>query len=176
MGKAAWSRVSTHRIIVGTASAFMRSASAISRSSTTSRMSHGEGAPSGRRGIRVDRRVQGVDGRLGQGQVWTGCVRVRGQYQSALIPVDLKEQIGFTSGVGAAVANQSGDLVAGKTNVDGSFVVEAVLCKDSPGLFACAKQYERGYFDADTGLQLTRKFTPMVPGRRIDVSSYKVLD
>lgn len=99
-----------------------------------------------------------------------------GQYQSALIPVDLKEQIGFASGVGAAVANQSGDLVAGKTNVDGSFVVDAVLCKDGPGLLACAKQYERGYFDADSGIQLTRKFTPMVPGRRIDVSSYKVLD
>ena len=176
MGKAAWSRASTNRIIVGTASAFHafgeRYLEFYNESYVLTAKEH---HPDVEASVSIDEFRKSMAGWV-KVKYGLGASVFGGQYQPALIPVDLEEQIGFSSGVGAAVANQSGDLVAGKTNVDGSFVVDAVLCKDGPGFLACVKQYERGYFDADSGIQLTRKFTPMVPGRRIDVSSYRVLD
>jgi len=177
MGKAAWSHVSEHRIVIGTASAFHRfnnygleqyyNESYV----PTAREAHPDAEASMSMDEFGSRFAGWVKLKFGVGTSVIG-----GHYQPALIPVALKEQIEYSSSVGAILGNQSGDLVAATNNIDGSFVIDTILCKDDPSFHICARKYERGYFDADKGYQLTLKFTPMVPGRKIDVNTYEIMD
>ncbi|MES2603732.1 MAG: hypothetical protein V4603_02280 [Pseudomonadota bacterium] len=102
---------------------------------------------------------------------------VMGLYRDVLVPASLVDTIRFPSVVGVFVAQEAGDLLAAKTNADGFFVVEAVLCADSGSeYYRCAREYEKGLFDATTGEALGMGLKPANSGQRIDLSTYKLVE
>ena len=99
---------------------------------------------------------------------------VYGEYEYALVPNGLHETIRFPSGFGTFLAQESGDLLAARTNVDGYYIVTEILCKDEAGYSACADGYQKGLFDGFTGEELDpRNLTPKDSQKRIDPISYK---
>lgn len=89
----------------------------------------------------------------------------------ALVPTSLETQLKY----GNMWFDPWGDLVAARSNADGFPVVSEILCKDDPTYSDCARQYARGLFDADSGVELNKKCQPKIPGDKIDVSSYKIV-
>lgn len=84
--------------------------------------------------------------------------------------------IGFPSTLGSALGGMTGDLVVAKSNSDGVFIIEGVLCKDSAADYRdCAHKYEKGRFDMVTGRELDRDMKPKAGGVRIDPVTYKVI-
>lgn len=72
---------------------------------------------------------------------------------------------------------QSGrDLVAARTNSDGAFVIEALLCEDQPGYYECTKRYKYGLFDSRTGQKLKLDLTRANGGTWIDPETFQVVD
>jgi hypothetical protein len=100
----------------------------------------------------------------------------------ALVPVGFDKSINYASSVGSFFVGTTGDLVAGLSNDDGWVVLTRVLCKDSTGsdggasYRACAKDYERGRFDANTGRELGDGLAPKDDGATIDVKTYQRVD
>jgi hypothetical protein len=98
---------------------------------------------------------------------------IMGTYDVALVPNDIHAEIRFPSSFGTVMVQESGDLLAARTNRDGYFFVKQVLCKDGRGYSACAKKYQKGLFNGSTGEELTYKtLIPKESGRRIDPVSY----
>ncbi|WP_230371246.1 hypothetical protein [Paludibacterium denitrificans] len=61
-----------------------------------------------------------------------------------------------------------------RSNADGVLILDRVLCQDKdPEYRTCAKQFERGRFDATTGQELDG-FKPKTNGVQIDVATYKL--
>jgi hypothetical protein len=100
---------------------------------------------------------------------------VTGFYEDALVPVGLTEQIKFPSSLGIVMVQEAGDLLAARTNADGFYVVESVLCKDGSAYVECAKQYKKGIFDGATGAQLYRNLERMPHGYVIDTKTFELL-
>lgn len=103
---------------------------------------------------------------------WTN-LRYGPRYDDALVPFSLRGEVGFPSPVGVFLVQSTGDLVAARSNDDGFYVVDTVLCKDDSGYSACAKQYVMGVFDAGSGVELDGELRPRNAGNAIDVGSYK---
>ena len=95
------------------------------------------------------------------------------RYEDALVPFSLRGEVSFPSPVGVFLVQSTGDLVAARSNADGFYVVDTVLCKDDSGYSACAKQYVMGVFDAGSGVELDGELRPRKVGKAIDVGSYK---
>ena len=50
--------------------------------------------------------------------------------------------------------------------------LERVLCRDDSAYHACAKDYQAGVFDKNTGQALGRDRKPKVNGAKVDVITY----
>ena len=97
-----------------------------------------------------------------------------GLYEDALVPNGLSEQIKFPSSAGTILVQEAGDLLAARTNSDGFYIVKKILCKDVPGYFECAKQYEKGVFDGITGVELDSNLKKKAYGKVIDTKIFLV--
>lgn len=98
---------------------------------------------------------------------------VLGHYQSVLVPFALVDNIKFPPVAGVMLGQETGDLLAARTNPDGLFVVEAVLCRDGITYYHCAKVYEKGYFDAVTGFEIDSDLQPNRSGTQIDPVTFR---
>jgi hypothetical protein len=98
-------------------------------------------------------------------------------YDYALVPRALHDQLRFPTAGATFLVQDSGDLVAALTNQDGYFFVRKFLCHEGKGYKQCAKKYELGLFDASTGEELDYKsLTPDESGVRIDPATYKLIE
>ncbi|MDJ0917378.1 MAG: hypothetical protein QNJ05_06395 [Woeseiaceae bacterium] len=99
-------------------------------------------------------------------------------YIKALVPSETANDVEFESAVATFMLQTSSDLVAARTNADGAFVIDTLLCSDSRdrGYTNCAKRYHRGVYDADTGLRIKSKLKLDEDGPRIDPATYVLLD
>jgi hypothetical protein len=93
----------------------------------------------------------------------------------AVVRVSDMDNIGFASTFGSFVAGTTGDLIAAKSNQDGMYFVDKVLCKDAASDYSdCAHQYQRGRFDLNSGIELDRNLKPKSDGAQIDILTFKV--
>ncbi len=96
---------------------------------------------------------------------------------SAIVPVELIEQIEFPSFNKSYFLGATGDLVVVKPGIDDIPIIEKVLCKkSSEGFDACKKQYSKGTFDLQTGQELDAEMKPKRDGVRISTRSYQRLE
>ena len=103
---------------------------------------------------------------------WTR-LRYSQHYRDALVPFELGGDVRFPSPAGVFWGQATGDLVAARSNADGFYIVERVLCRDDAEYSACADQYVKGVFDSSTGFELDGKLRPKNAGKTIDINSYK---
>ena len=98
-------------------------------------------------------------------------------YDYALVPNNVRDEIIFSDSFRTVMVQDSGDLVAAKTNADGYFLVVEKLCQEGYGYFECSGQYEMGLFDASTGEELSYgSLKPKKSGERIDPQTFKVIE
>jgi hypothetical protein len=89
-------------------------------------------------------------------------------YDDALVPKKLRWHIDFPSSTATVLYQGEGDLLLARSNPDGFFVVESVLCSGKSGL--CG--YQQGIFDANTGSELDHNLDPKSGGKRFAIESY----
>ncbi|MDN0081597.1 hypothetical protein QU487_02330 [Crenobacter sp. SG2305] len=98
---------------------------------------------------------------------------VMNQRLPALVKETDRDQVTFASTFGSFMLGSTGDLVAARSNADGELILNRILCHDKdPNYRACAVQYERGRFDANTGQEVADGFKPKSNGALIDVTTY----
>jgi hypothetical protein len=96
--------------------------------------------------------------------------------EEVLIPSSLSADIGLPTTAGKFAVQEAGDLLVARTNADGFFVVEAVLCRDGQDYSACASAYQQGVFDAASGMKIGHDGQVAPAGARIDVNTYKAVE
>jgi hypothetical protein len=96
--------------------------------------------------------------------------------EEVLIPSHLGGDIGLPLNAGNFAEQEAGDLLVARTNADGFFVVEAVLCREGQDYAACASAYQSGLFDAASGMKIGVDGQVAPTSDRIDVNSYKVIE
>ncbi len=97
-------------------------------------------------------------------------------YVKALVPAEGAEDVDFEPAISTFLFQSGRDLVAARTNSDGAFVIEALLCKDQPGYYECTKRYKYGLFDSKTGQKLRLDFKRADGGPWIDPETFQVVD
>lgn len=90
-----------------------------------------------------------------------------------LVPANLAHDTRFASAAGSFLVGTTGDLVAAKGDVDGLLWLDRVLCQDDSTYHACARDYEKGIFDENTGQELDRDRKPKANGRAVNIASYR---
>jgi hypothetical protein len=99
---------------------------------------------------------------------------IAGMYGTALVPKSIREQVDFSSSVLTVLWQDSEDLVAAVTNVDGVPVVTKLLCPAVSGYYTCARTYVKGVFDANTGKETDLKtFAAKDKGKTIDPHTFE---
>jgi hypothetical protein len=89
-----------------------------------------------------------------------------------LVPATATQDGKFPSAAASFVFGASGDLVAARSERDGSLWIDRVLCKADRSHEACAQKYAVGVFDENTGRELSRDYKPKADGEWVDISSY----
>ena len=89
-------------------------------------------------------------------------------YEDVLVPKELRWDINFPSSMATVVYAGTGDLLLARSNPDGFFIVERVLCRGRSG--DCG--HPKGIFDAKTGSELDFNLDRIDGGKRILVESY----
>ncbi len=98
-------------------------------------------------------------------------------YCKALVSVDSVSTVDFEPSLATFMLQTSSDLVAARTNSDGAFVIDSLLCKDDQDDFAeCSRRYRKGMFDADSGLKIKSKLKTDPDGPRIDPVTYLLVN
>lgn len=99
-------------------------------------------------------------------------------YVKSLVSSEILRDADFEPAVATFLLQTSSDLVAARTNSDGAFVIEAVLCRDQPGsgYTECASGYKKGVFDAATGRKVKGKMEVSEKGPQIDTLTYRVIE
>ena len=97
-------------------------------------------------------------------------------YFRVLVPREGVEDVQFEPTISTFLFQSGRDLVAARTNSDGAFVIEALLCKDQPGYYECTKRYKYGLFDSETGQKLRLDFKRADGGPWIDPETFQVVD
>jgi hypothetical protein len=90
-----------------------------------------------------------------------------------LVPTDVAHEAQFASSAGSFLIGTTGDLVVGKGDRDGLVWLERVLCRDDGTYRTCAKDFQAGIFDENTGQELGKDLKPKENGRQVDVASYR---
>jgi hypothetical protein len=96
-----------------------------------------------------------------------GGVRAR-----MLVPATVVHEARFASAAGSFLFGTTGDLVVAKSDPDGLLWLERVLCRDDGSYHACAKSYQAGVYDQNTGQALGRDRKPKANGATVDVVTY----
>ena len=96
-----------------------------------------------------------------------GNVRLR-----MLVPANIVHEAQFASAAGSLLFGTTGDLVVARSDNDGLLWLERVLCRDDSSYHVCAKRYEPGVFDENTGQELGRDRKPKANGGAVDVVTY----
>ncbi len=100
-----------------------------------------------------------------------------GGYVKAMVAIEAEDKVEFESAIATFLFGTSRDLVAAETNADGAFVITALLCRDEPGEYSkCARNYQKGLFDATTGRRLKGKLELSETGPHIDPETYRVIE
>jgi len=102
-----------------------------------------------------------------------GLPGVTGLYEDALVPETLREFIDFSSSIETVLFAGASDLVAARTNSDGFFIIERVLCNQERDFHACIKKYPKAIFDAKTGVQLDPFLEPLKGGLTVNLTTYQ---
>jgi len=89
-----------------------------------------------------------------------------------LVPSNLVHEAQFASAAGSFVFGTTGDLVVAKSDHDGLLWLERVLCRDDSSYHVCAKSFQAGVFDANTGQALGRDRKPKANGGSVDLLTY----
>jgi hypothetical protein len=89
-----------------------------------------------------------------------------------LVPATVAQGGKFPSAAASFVFGASGDLVAARSERDGSLWIDRALCKADRSYEACAQKYAVGVFDENTGRELSRAYKPKADGEWVDISSY----
>jgi len=110
-------------------------------------------------------------------KVWSIPLIGLSNFEYALVPRALYEQLRFPTAGATFLAHDSGDLVAALTNPDGYFFVRKILCREGNDYKQCAKNYKWGLYDASTGEKLDHKsLTPDKSGIRIDPATFHLIE
>jgi hypothetical protein len=89
-----------------------------------------------------------------------------------LVPTNVVHEAQFASVAGSFLFGSTGDLVVARSDHDGLLWLERVLCRDDSSYHACAKSYQAGVFDENTGQALGRDRKPKANGVSVDVATY----
>jgi hypothetical protein len=89
-----------------------------------------------------------------------------------LVPTSVAHETQFASAAGSFLFGTTGDLVVARSDRDGLLWLERVLCHDNSSYHACAKDYQAGVFDQNSGQALGRDRKPKASGVKIDVVTY----
>jgi hypothetical protein len=89
-----------------------------------------------------------------------------------LVPASAARDTRFASAAGSFMFGTTGDLVVARQDFDGLIWLERVLCRDDKTYRDCAKNYQAGIFDENTGIELDRHRKPKADGAAVDVTSY----
>jgi hypothetical protein len=90
-----------------------------------------------------------------------------------LVSTNVAHEAKFASAAGSFLFGTTGDLVAAKSDHDGLLWLERVICRDDSAYHGCAKRYQAGVFDLNTGRALGRDRQPKMNGATIDVATYE---
>lgn len=99
-----------------------------------------------------------------------GSIRMR-----MLVPEGVVHDTQFASTAGSFLIGTTGDLVVARTDDDGLLWLDHVLCRDDHGYASCAKDYQKGVFDKNSGQALDRNRKPKPHGATLDLASFKVV-
>jgi hypothetical protein len=99
-----------------------------------------------------------------------GSMRMR-----MLVPAGVVHATQFASTAGSFLIGTTGDLVVARSDDDGLLWLDHVLCRDDHGYATCAKDYQKGVFDKNTGQALDRDRKPKTHGVTLDLASLKVM-
>jgi hypothetical protein len=122
--------------------------------------------------------LQAADAKLqdqpsGWASIQTSGIPLAGSWRiRALVPATLSQDLGFAPAAGSSVFGATGDLVAATSDRDGMVWMERVLCRRGDGYRECARKYQIGVFDLNTGQELARDRKPKTGGALVDVTSY----
>jgi hypothetical protein len=89
-----------------------------------------------------------------------------------LVPASVVHETQFASAAGSFLFGATGDLVVARSDHDGLLWLERVLCRDDSSYHACAKDYQAGVFDQNSGQALGRDRKPKAQGAKVDVATY----
>ncbi len=89
-----------------------------------------------------------------------------------LVPASVARDTRFASAAGSFMFGTTGDLVVARQDYDGLTWLERVLCRDDKAYRDCAKNFQAGIFDENTGVELDRHRRPKADGAAVDVTSY----
>jgi hypothetical protein len=89
-----------------------------------------------------------------------------------LVPSRAASDTRFASAAGSFMFGTTGDLVVARQDYDGLTWLELVLCRDDKTYRDCAKNYQSGVFDENTGIELDRNRKAKDHGAIVDVTSY----
>ena len=96
-------------------------------------------------------------------------------YYRALVDNSKHLEMQFPSDAEVILLNKTGDLVAAKSNSDGIFFLERLLCSRGDVYKECKENYSRGTFDAKSGQELDLKLRKKKNGKVINIENYEVL-
>jgi len=99
-----------------------------------------------------------------------GSIRLR-----MLVPQGVVHDAQFASTAGSFLFGTTGDLVVARSDGDGLLWLDRVLCRDDHSYSTCAKDYQKGIFDENTGQALDRDRKPKPHGAMLDLANYKVI-
>jgi len=91
-----------------------------------------------------------------------------------LVPATVAHDTRFASAAGSFMFGTTGDLVVARTDRDGLLWLDHVLCPDDGLYHSCARDYQKGVFDQNTGQALDRDRKPKSKGAIVDLTSYKI--
>lgn len=97
-------------------------------------------------------------------------------YAGVLIDNKDPFEINFPSSASVMLAQVTGDLVTAKSNSDGVFFIDKLLCDKKNDYSACKTNYARGIFNAQSGSELDRDFIEKERGKKIDPQTYKLIN
>jgi hypothetical protein len=89
-----------------------------------------------------------------------------------LVPTSVLHETQFSSAAGSFLFGTTGDLVVARTDHDSLLWLERVLCRDDRTYHDCAKSYQLGVYDENTGRALDRDRKPKVNGGAVNLTTY----
>jgi hypothetical protein len=103
---------------------------------------------------------------------WKEIVLAGDFYEDALVTKKLRWVIDFPSSTATILYQGEGDLVLARSNPDGFFVIESVLCREDQDSGRGNCGHPQGIFDAETGSEVDHNLEPVSGGKQIFVERY----